>query len=77
MKRAPHIILGVSTHTSQKIELLKNNGEQEIYVLDINQLDQIKEKDGVTYISEEVVSKLLRTKADVVFHMYKPKKENE
>lgn len=72
MKRASHIILGVSSITSEKVELLKMNGELEVYVLDHDQASRIKEKDGTIYLSEEGASIFFRNMTDVVYHWYKP-----
>lgn len=72
MKKTSHIILGVSSITSEKVELLKNNGEEEVYVLDPNQASKIKEKNGIIYLSEEGASIFFSNMTDVVYHWYKP-----
>lgn len=72
MKKTPHIILGVTKNASDKVELLRKNGESEVYILDMEQADTVRERDGIMYVSEEIVSTFFMRKKEIVFHLYKP-----
>jgi hypothetical protein len=70
MKKASHMIIGRGKETSVKIGLLKQNGANEIYVLDFHQKEDWFEKDGVKYLS--LMSAAIGIREDTSIHYFMP-----
>ncbi|QUW21605.1 hypothetical protein JSQ81_17705 [Sporosarcina sp. Marseille-Q4063] len=70
MERKSHIICGVTSHTPRTINMLKMGGEKAIFVLDYNQSCQVREENGIVYISKEWASQLVMNKPNTVYHHF-------
>lgn len=70
MDKTPHIIWGRSSLTNEKIQLLKMNGMEEIYVMDHNQSQKVMEENEVVYLSREGVSSLFKYAPETVYHLF-------
>lgn len=72
MRKTSHIVWGLSSITSDKVELLKKSGEKEIYVLDYNQASKVQERNGIVYMSLEGASLFFKNADDIMYHHYIP-----
>lgn len=63
-----HVILGVTPTTPKKIMLLQKTGSRNIFVLDYNQLCNVKVVDGITYVSADWANFFMPRDPDIVSH---------
>lgn len=76
MNKTPHIIWGKSSSTHEKIQLLKSNGMEEVYVIDRNQSKTVIEENEVVYLSPKGVSFLFKYAPETIHHFYVPPRSN-
>ena len=65
-----HIIFGVEKATSENFLLLRKNGKRDIYVMDYDQVENVREVNGIHYISVEWAKKFMPNDLKIVGHHF-------
>ncbi|MDS9472438.1 hypothetical protein [Sporosarcina pasteurii] len=70
MEKKTHIIWGDSSLSKNRINLLKMNGMEEIFVLDKEQSSILKEENDVVYFSLKFAPLLMKDSPGKVHHLF-------
>lgn len=65
-----HIILGLCGETLKKVEQLRGQGINDIYIVDYEQPSTVKEKNGVFYLSPDGALIVANRKRNVTYHYH-------
>lgn len=65
-----HIIFGVEKATTKNFLLLRSNGKQDIYVLDYDQVENVRKVNGISYISVEWAKRFMPNDPRIVGHHF-------